>query len=216
MLKSKFTMRLKDDLRLVKVLFTDLDGVLRFWDMEATARTEAVSGLPKNAFWKTAFAPDLVGAAVTGKMTDAEWREEGERRLREQYPDADVDTVVRAWEDAAGFVNNDVLEIVRTCRRRVPVGLITNATLGLAADLERLQLTDEFDYIFNTSELGVAKPDPAVFRKALETVGVEPEQSFFVDDHPDNVAAAIDLGMHGHVYKDAATLRKALQQVGLP
>lgn len=71
-----------------------------------------------------------------------------------------------------------------------------------------------FDYIFNTSELGVAKPDPAVFRIILGRVGVAPEEAFFVDNHPENVAAATTLGIAAHLYEDAATLGRALADAG--
>ncbi len=70
-----------------------------------------------------------------------------------------------------------MLALVRTVRREVPVSLITNATSRLPLELRQLGIDDEFDYIFNTSELGVAKPDPEVFRIIMNRVGVEAAQS---------------------------------------
>lgn len=200
---------------MIQAVFSDLDGVLRLWSGEQMSRTEATVGLPQGSFWAVAFDSELLRLAVTGRISDEEWRREAERRLRSRYPDADVGHAVRVWSAALGQVNTEVLELMRLCRRRVPVGLISNATSRLRQDLEQLHLTDEFDYIFNTSELGVAKPNPTVFQLALERVGVQAEHSFFVDDDADNIYAAAKLGMHAHLYEGVEPLRKALHVLGI-
>ena len=56
-----------------------------------------------------------------------------------------------------------------------------------------------FDVIVDSSEVGVRKPDPAIYLLTCERLGVTPEVSVFVDDHPGNVAAAEALGMAGVV-----------------
>lgn len=205
----------EDEQYLIRVVFTDLDGVLRLWSGDQIARTETTVGLPPGSFWSVAFDPELLRRAVTGQITDQEWRAEAERRLQTRYPEADAQAAVQVWSAARGQVNAEVLALIRLCRRRLPVGLISNATSRLRHDLEQLELLDEFDYIFNTSELGVAKPDPAVFQMALARVGVEAEHSFFVDDHAHNVEAAAQLGMHAHLYVGVEPLRRALDDLGV-
>lgn len=78
------------------------------------------------------------------------------------------------------------------------------AVLGLLADV----------IVSGTEKL--AKPDPAIYRLAAERAGLPPEQLAFVDDKPANVAAARELGFHGLVFTDAATLRADLRALGLP
>ena len=56
-----------------------------------------------------------------------------------------------------------------------------------------------FDVVVDSSEVGVRKPDPAIYLLTCEQLGVTPEVSVFVDDHPGNVAAAEALGMAGVV-----------------
>jgi putative hydrolase of the HAD superfamily len=52
--------------------------------------------------------------------------------------------------------------------------------------------------VIDSSEVGVRKPDPAIFSLALrELGGIAPEHAVFLDDFPGNVAAARRLGMHG-------------------
>lgn len=200
---------------MVKALFTDLDGVIRIWDPRDVAAAEQEAGLPTGSFWPVAFDPELLSRAVTGRMRDEEWRAEAGRRLQRLYPEADVSKAIRSWSELPGRVDEEVVALLRMCRRHVPVALISNATSRLASDLERLGIDVEFDYVFNTSELGVAKPDPEVFRLITEKVGVTPRESFFVDDRPDNVEAAARSGMTVHLHTDAAALAGALRAAGL-
>ena len=54
-----------------------------------------------------------------------------------------------------------------------------------------------FEVVIDSSHAGVRKPDPRIFRLALDALDVTPEQSLFLDDFPGNVAAANTLGMRG-------------------
>ena len=62
---------------------------------------------------------------------------------------------------------------------------------------------------------GVAKPDPAVFVIVRQRTGTPLERLVFVDDRPDNVAAAAAAGMDALVFTDAGRLRADLRERGL-
>src|SRR2546423_506610 len=55
-----------------------------------------------------------------------------------------------------------------------------------------------------------AKPDPEIFRRALEVIGALPQQTVFVDDMVENVIAAGALGMKAYQYRDALSLTEEL------
>ena len=55
-----------------------------------------------------------------------------------------------------------------------------------------------------------AKPDPEIFRRALEVIGARPQQTIFVDDMVENVIAARALGMKAYQYGDALSLTEEL------
>jgi len=63
---------------------------------------------------------------------------------------------------------------------------------------------------------GIAKPDEAIYRIALERIGLQPDRTAFVDDSLPNVAAADRIGMRALRFTDAATLRHDLRGLGLP
>ncbi len=54
--------------------------------------------------------------------------------------------------------------------------------------------------LFLSYRLGVRKPDPAIYQKALDALGAEGAQCFFIDDRPENVAAAREAGIHAQLF----------------
>ena len=70
-----------------------------------------------------------------------------------------------------------------------------------------LQMIDH--YVVSGAE-GLVKPDPRLFQVLLDRYGLKAEECLFVDDNPDNVAAAQKMGMQGIVFTSAADLRKKL------
>ena len=76
--------------------------------------------------------------------------------------------------------------------------LVTNNVREFGDGWRSLVPVDElFDVVIDSSHAGVRKPDPRIFRLALDALDVTPEQSLFLDDFPGNIAAAGALGMRG-------------------
>lgn len=72
--------------------------------------------------------------------------------------------------------------------RGLRIGLMSNtgATAGrhLRVILERLGMSEAFDALLFSDELGVSKPAPAIFARALEALDVTSEEALFVGDTP--------------------------------
>ena len=56
------------------------------------------------------------------------------------------------------------------------------------------------DHLFLSFRIGIRKPDPGIYRHALERLDTDPGDCFFVDDLPENIAAARALGIHAHQF----------------
>jgi putative hydrolase of the HAD superfamily len=183
---------------MVDVALFDLDGVVRRFR----------GSWPD--VWSVAFDPGLLELAVTGKISDEEWRAEVLRRLGPGSANE-----VAAWSASCGEVNEAVLALVRQVRRRAPVGLLTNGTSRLGQDLVTLGIVEEFDVIFNSADLGVAKPDAKVFELVTSRLGVVPSSVFFADDSPAHVDGARRVGFRSSLFVDADLLADVLRLEGL-
>ncbi|UVI36046.1 HAD family hydrolase [Brevibacterium spongiae] len=74
---------------------------------------------------------------------------------------------------------------------------------------------NELEDIVVSGRVGMVKPDPAIFELLLTRFDLDPGRTVFVDDLPTNTEAAERLGILGHVFTDAASLRKDLSALGL-
>jgi len=74
---------------------------------------------------------------------------------------------------------------------------------------------DRFRDIVVSGEERLVKPDAAIYRLALDRFGLAPDAAFFIDDNAANVAGAQAVGIHAHLFRDAATVRAALVAHGL-
>ncbi|MEQ4498829.1 HAD family hydrolase [Nocardioides kribbensis] len=89
-----------------------------------------------------------------------------------------------------------VVERVRAAGHGVHLG--TNQEAHRAAHMRTVLGYDErFDVSVYSCDLGVAKPDPAYFERAVAMIGADPDDVVFVDDRADNVASACGVGLRG-------------------
>lgn len=194
-------------------MLTDFDGVVRHWPAEVTASIEDRHGLHRGSLARTAFDPSILDDAITGRMTDAEWRSEVARRLVAETDAATARSAVAAWSTGRGVVDQAALRVLQAARSVAALGLVTNATTRLDDDLARLGMSDSFDFVVNSSAVGCAKPSRCFYEHAARRCGCESEAVLFVDDRPENVDAAIDFGFHGHLYRDPETLERLLREL---
>jgi putative hydrolase of the HAD superfamily len=77
----------------------------------------------------------------------------------------------------------------------VRTALVSNCNRSTRGIVERLGLVDAVDAVVLSCEVGSSKPDPKIYRTALDAVDVEPEQAVFVDDQTAYCDGARALGI---------------------
>lgn len=118
---------------------------------------------------------------------------------------------------AADFYSGDqpdaaLLAYIQELRRRGhTIALLSNASPALRGELEAFGMTDLFDVIVPSCEIGVMKPDARAYQAVLDRIQRPADEAVFVDDRADNVEAARALGMYGIAYVDGMDLAAALE-----
>ncbi len=95
----------------------------------------------------------------------------------------------------------------------IKLAILSNTIEPHAKALREAGIYDGFDYVLLSHELGMRKPDQAIYERTLETLQVEPQATIFVDDDPANVDAAEMLGMNGVVYTDAERVIERIRSI---
>jgi putative hydrolase of the HAD superfamily len=109
-------------------------------------------------------------------------------------------------EELAGMVHrvlengvhlwDDSLPVLRELRARgMRTAIVSNCDHSTRPVVDRLGLSEEADAVVLSFETGVAKPDPEIYRTALEAVGASPGEALFVDDQARYCDGAVALGM---------------------
>jgi 2-haloacid dehalogenase len=120
------------------------------------------------------------------------------------------------WEEMLRGAHAETVEIVRELRARgTPLYCLTNSSTEKFPLMQRrFDVFDLFDGIVVSGEIGMVKPDPAVYRYLIERFGLEAPSCLFIDDVEANVAAASSIGMQAVRYRSAPQLRHELQRRG--
>jgi 2-haloacid dehalogenase len=140
--------------------------------------------------------------------------------LSEAHPEfaAEIGMWWSRWDEMLGGAFDDVVEVMRELKR---AGIQVYALSNWSAETfprarGRYPFLAEFDGILVSGEVGMAKPEPAIFRLFLERFGLEPGRVVFLDDTQANVVAARAAGIEAIGFENAARLRPRLAELGLP
>lgn len=105
--------------------------------------------------------------------------------------------------------------LTRLTDHGIPLGVLSNAPGSLAKAVRRASWSGFFETLVFSSDLGLMKPDPLVFRGADERFGRTPSDVVFFDDRRENVAAARAHGWRAHVWTGAETAAAVLAREGV-
>lgn len=198
----------------IEAIIFDFGGVMvDFRQIDSFQEQEARLGLQPGSLSEILWRSNNWRLAEVGAITDEEfWRRTGPG-LGFHTPEAVRNFVQALLRDAK--TDRRMADLVRRLRGRYRTGLLSNASDVLPRLLgERYGLDGLFDVEVISAVVGLAKPDPAIYRLALERLGTAPEATIFVDDYEPNVAAAAELGIQAIHFVGYEALIPALQKQG--
>jgi len=142
------------------------------------------------------------------------------------YWRAIADDMGASWDDArvnelwaADFrswlsINPGTIEVLADLKAgRTRMALLSNAGPDFGSYLRRGRVADFFAACYVSGELGLIKPQPEIYRHALDGLGVSAAEAVFIDDREANVRGAQALGIGGHLFTDATALRAFLESL---
>lgn len=77
----------------------------------------------------------------------------------------------------------------------IELGMISNSFPSAERIIRHLNLERYFKYIIFSHQVGAAKPDPEIYRTALRSANIRPDEALFVDDRGPLVQGAIEVGI---------------------
>ncbi len=177
------------------ILF-DFGGVLlRMEDPTPRTNLAIKYGLSRPALEAVVFLSESSVEASMGKIdTDSHWKAVAKVL---DAPWSAIPEIKREFF-SGDKLNFELFEFIRQSKSTCKIALLSNAWDDLRQRLdEDFHLTDLFDQVFISSEIGIMKPDPQIYCLACNRLGVDLVEAAFVDDTQENIEAASMLGMTG-------------------
>lgn len=134
-----------------------------------------------------------------GEISLLDARERVLALAREAGFDIDPFALLRRTVAGPGLRDPLVAQVRRLRAEGYQTALVTNNVREFSAAWRSLiPVAELFDLIVDSSDVGMRKPNPEIYRHALrELGGVAPQRAVFLDDYAANVEAAVKLGLHG-------------------
>jgi putative hydrolase of the HAD superfamily len=120
------------------------------------------------------------------------------------------------YQAATVRLDDRVLDLIRRQRQRHVVACLTNTEVEVGRLNRERGLFRPFDRAFLSTEMGVRKPERAIFERVLSDLGCAPVEALFTDDKLDNVAGARAAGMHAIHYRDFEDFSRELARMVEP
>ena len=197
---------------MIRAIFFDLGGVLvRTVDFTPRERLANRLGMDRSAL------EDFIFGGESGDRA-----QKGEISLRQHWENlaSCLGFSVQQVKDLVDeFFAGDVLDTALVDYVRMLHGHYKTALLSNAWDdtrqviVERWHIEDAFDELIISSELGMVKPDPRIFRLALDKLGVEANQAVLVDDMQRNVDGARRVGLEGICFQNPQQMKLDLERL---
>jgi putative hydrolase of the HAD superfamily len=189
-------------------------------DLAAKDRLIAISGLDEStlfqSYWRFRHAYDL--GELNGVSYWAQVARDAGVTFTPEQVESLIETDILMWAS----LNEEMLAwVVALQDAGFPTAILSN----MGEDMLRY-MRQEFGWLAHfqhhtwSCELGIGKPDPAIYTHTCERLGVAPGETLFLDDKPENIEAAASVGLNAILFQSIEQLKHDLKarnlQNGLP
>ena len=197
-----------------KFLFFDLGNVLfRFQHAKICQQISQITGVPVGDITAFVETKRLESRLETGAVTF--------RDVHQEFCDAfQVAPTLDELQAAASDIfelNTPIVHVVAGLAAcHFPIGILSNTSQPHWDFVSRrYRLLSKFPVRSLSYELGVMKPDLAIYQRSSEMVGIAPEEIFFTDDRQENVDGALAAGWQAVLFEHATQLSEELRRRGV-
>lgn len=194
-------------------VFFDIGGVLgtNAWDHEQRARAAERFGLDDEFDSRH---QEVVGEFESGRLTLHDYLESVIFYQPRSFTREEI--VAFMFSQSEPFPES--LRIARDLSHRPGLALMTLNNESAELNLHRIAafgLRQMFTAFLSSCWLGVRKPQPVIFERALGIVQAKPERVVFIDDREQNLAPARAMGYKTILFKSSEALEESLRGFGL-
>jgi len=189
----------------IKAIIFDLGAVILNINYQNTIDAFSKLGV-KNAstFYSQKVQANLFNQIETGDITAEKFLTE----LQKETNNASANQVSKAWNDMLLDLPENRLAVIQSLKKEYSIYLLSNTnTIHIDAfkkkigDVKWRKFCNLFNKMYLSHELGLRKPNAAIFEYILREQNLKPQEVFFIDDSPEHIEGANKLGVKTHHLK---------------
>jgi glucose-1-phosphatase len=196
----------------IRAIIWDLGGVLvRTEDFNPREQLAANLGMSRAELETLVFSGSSGSRAQNGEIDVAQHWENVREKLMLSSRE------ISAFQDkfwSGDRLDKTLIDYIRSLRGSYRTALLSNAFSDLRRAIEEVwQISDAFDEIIISAEVGMTKPDQRIYWLALKRIGVQPPEAIFIDDFARNIEGAQAAGLHAIHFQNPSQARADLEQL---
>ncbi len=202
----------------IRAIFFDFGGVITESPFTAFAEFEKKSGIPPNFIRKVNSTNPDNNAWARFERNDIDNKKFNELFLKESkllgyaIPGEKIISLLNVK------IRPEMLDLIKKCRRNYITACLTNNVKILSSSEKKQEkalhsIYREFDYVIESSEIGLRKPEKAFYQYACNLINVSPSEVVFLDDLGINLKPAKAMGMQTIKVMEPTTAIMELEQL---
>ncbi len=157
--------------------------------------------------------PFFTGVFRECSLGKADLREELAKVIGDWGWQGTVDELIDYWFTKGTVFDPEVSDFIKLLKAQGVRCFMTTDNEKYRGQYLRSQLSDLFEQVFLSGEIGLAKKDRGFFEYVWERIGVDDKaEVLFVDDSARNVEVAKEFGIAGYFFSDLNDLKKYLAE----
>ncbi|MGY8988606.1 MAG: HAD family hydrolase, partial [Flavobacteriales bacterium] len=183
----------------IKAIIFDLGSVILNINYQNTINAFSKLGV-KNAasFYSKKVQTNLFNQIETGNITAKKFLME----LQKETDNASINQVSEAWNAMLLDLPENRLTLIQSLKKKYSIYLLSNtnsihidAFKKKIGNIKWVKFCNLFDKIYLSHEVGLRKPNAAIFEYILGDQNLKAQEVFFIDDSPEHIEGANKLGI---------------------
>ncbi len=178
---------------MIKAIVFDLGGVVfksdtgSFETREVLAEELNIEADKLHNFWFK-----RKEAMITGKMSEDRYFTDLIRELHLKISLEEIKKLIRSYN----IIDENMENIIYSLKKKYSIFALTNDVAEwIDFRIKNFKLNDSFNFIISSSDLGLAKPDPKIYKYLVKRLNLNPEEIIFIDNREENIEPALRLGI---------------------
>lgn len=198
----------------IDAVIWDMGGVLlRTEDPAPRQKLASELGISESELYAVVFDSDSAKSATSGHIPE----EEHWRFVQTHFGLTSNDLLAFRLAFWGGDrLDSILLDFIGSLRPKFRTALLSNAWSDARSQMtQKYRMLHVFDVSIFSAEIGLAKPDPAIYELLLQKLAVSPQRSVFIDDVETNIQAALGVGIHGVLFRNPSQVLEDLALLGV-